>query len=53
MFMTKCEGEIWKLRERGCRSKKRPGTDLGQYASQKARSNHPKLLNSVLKVEIH
>jgi len=53
MFLNKCASEIRKARKKGRRGNKRPATDLGERARNKARSNLPELPNPMFTVMIH
>jgi len=52
MFLKKSETETREMRRKGRRGNKWPATDLGERASTNARSNRPKLPNSMIRVLI-
>ena len=50
MFLKKCSSEIGEARKTGRQGNKQLGTDLGERASNKARSNLPQLPNTTFMV---
>jgi hypothetical protein len=53
MFLKKCASEVGEARKKRRRGNKRPATDLGQRAGNKATGNIPELANTTFMVVIH